>query len=516
MSTLSSRRRTLRSIAAARCTRPQRTGGLLAAGNIQLAGKRRTSCGSRLAAGQAGAEPKPWIGRPVATSTRAGKSILGSTFSQDYTSSAAIDHSWPGDVQAAPAAAGEALPANRPRPVFPCRPFNPAARVAYHGSARGQMADRNGSNVPRRAKGGPAAWHCLFLASALLPLFWRCCSVARRWRPLRPPMARRWSSRRQAAREPARRWCWSAATRNTARKKDCRNWPRSWPSITASIAPCCSRSIRPTARSTSTTKNNIPGLEALDKADLMIIATRHRNLPDDQMKHVVDYVASGRPIIGLRTATHAFKIPADRKYARYRQRQPGRGLGRRLRPPGAGRDIGSTTTASTASKARAASSPPARPTIRFCAASTTATSGAPTDVYAVRLPLPEGCTTLVLGQVLEGMEADRQAGRGAKEQSDDAGRLDAGSARPKTASPPAAFTTTMGPSTDLENEGMRRLLVNASYWAVGMEDKIPAEAERRHRRHISSRPSSLRRLAERESSRPIWRTEAESCTGQHD
>src|SRR5262245_53061287 len=42
--------------------------------------------------------------------------------------------------------------------------------------------------------------------------------------------------------------------------------------------------------------NNIPGLEALKTADLMIIATRFRNLPDEQMKWIVDYVDSGKPI----------------------------------------------------------------------------------------------------------------------------------------------------------------------------------------------------------------------------
>src|SRR5207245_4364627 len=63
--------------------------------------------------------------------------------------------------------------------------------------------------------------------------------------------------------------------------------------------------------------NNIPGLEALDRADLMIIFTRFRDLPDEQMKHVVDYVESGRPIIGLRTATHAFNLKADKAYAKY-------------------------------------------------------------------------------------------------------------------------------------------------------------------------------------------------------
>src|SRR4051812_22170698 len=32
--------------------------------------------------------------------------------------------------------------------------------------------------------------------------------------------------------------------------------------------------------------NNIPGLEALDTADCMIIMTRFRDLPDDQMQHI--------------------------------------------------------------------------------------------------------------------------------------------------------------------------------------------------------------------------------------
>ena len=38
------------------------------------------------------------------------------------------------------------------------------------------------------------------------------------------------------------------------------------------------------------------------------------------------------------------------------------------------------------------------------------------------------------------------------------------------------FTTTMGASQDLQSEGLRRLLVNACYWALGMEDKIPAKS----------------------------------------
>src|SRR3984893_16196989 len=63
--------------------------------------------------------------------------------------------------------------------------------------------------------------------------------------------------------------------------------------------------------------DNIPGLEALKKADLMIIFTRFRNLPDKQMKHIADYVDSGRPIVGLRTATHAFNLKDDSTFAKY-------------------------------------------------------------------------------------------------------------------------------------------------------------------------------------------------------
>ena len=83
------------------------------------------------------------------------------------------------------------------------------------------------------------------------------------------------------------------------------------------------------------------------------------------------------------------------------------GMGRRLRPAGAGRDLGQPPRATTARRARAASSRRARRTTRSCAASRTATSGArPTSTKPIP---PADCTPLVLGQVLDGHEADRQA-----------------------------------------------------------------------------------------------------------
>ena len=56
-------------------------------------------------------------------------------------------------------------------------------------------------------------------------------------------------------------------------------------------------------------EENIPGLEALREADLAIFYLRWRRLPADQIKHIEDYLKSGKPLIGFRTTTHAFNYP---------------------------------------------------------------------------------------------------------------------------------------------------------------------------------------------------------------
>ncbi len=62
---------------------------------------------------------------------------------------------------------------------------------------------------------------------------------------------------------------------------------------------------------------SITGLEALADADLMVLFTRFRNLPAEQMEHFLKYVATGKPIVGFRTATHAFQFPEDSPYAEW-------------------------------------------------------------------------------------------------------------------------------------------------------------------------------------------------------
>jgi type 1 glutamine amidotransferase len=217
--------------------------------------------------------------------------------------------------------------------------------------------------------------------------------------------------------------------------------------------------------------NNIPGLEALAKADLMIIATRFRNLPDDQMKHIVDYVESGRPVIGLRTATHAFNISGG-EYKHYTWSGPasqGGGFGKRV--------LGETWVAhhgghgSESTRGILVSDQREHPILRGLK---DGDIWGPTDVYTVNRPLPGDSQPLVLGQVVKGMKFDDPPVEGKKNDPmmPVAWTKTYTGAQGKTA---RVFTTTMGAATDLEAEGTRRLLVNAVYWTVGLEEKIPAE-----------------------------------------
>jgi type 1 glutamine amidotransferase len=53
--------------------------------------------------------------------------------------------------------------------------------------------------------------------------------------------------------------------------------------------------------------DTIAGFEALERADLLILYARRMTLPDEQLKKFQNYFASGKPVIGLRTASHAFQ-----------------------------------------------------------------------------------------------------------------------------------------------------------------------------------------------------------------
>ena len=218
---------------------------------------------------------------------------------------------------------------------------------------------------------------------------------------------------------------------------------------------------------------NIPGLEALKTADLMIIATRFRNLPDEQMKHIVDYLDAGKPVVGMRTATHAFNIPAGKTYSKYsfNSREKGweQGFGRQI--------LGETWInhhghhGVESSRGEIVKGQEQNPIVRGCE-----DIWGPTDVYTVRLPLPGDSQPLVLGQVLKGMQPTDAPVEGKK---NDPMMPIAWTKtyKGKDGQVGRVFTTTMGAANDLASEGLRRLLVNATYWCVGLEDKIPQKAK---------------------------------------
>lgn len=56
-------------------------------------------------------------------------------------------------------------------------------------------------------------------------------------------------------------------------------------------------------------ETNIPGLEILKKADLVVFFLRWRMLPTDQLAHIEAYLKSGIPVMGFRTSTHSFNYP---------------------------------------------------------------------------------------------------------------------------------------------------------------------------------------------------------------
>lgn len=55
-----------------------------------------------------------------------------------------------------------------------------------------------------------------------------------------------------------------------------------------------------------TERNDIPGLEIINDVDLILLSIRRRTLPTEQLKFFRDFEASGKPMIGIRTSSHAF------------------------------------------------------------------------------------------------------------------------------------------------------------------------------------------------------------------
>ncbi len=214
-------------------------------------------------------------------------------------------------------------------------------------------------------------------------------------------------------------------------------------------------------------QNNIPGMHLLEQADLLVLGLRFRNLPDDQMKYFDNYLTTGKPIIGLRTSTHAFNYPGDSTsvYAHF-------GFNSQKWEGGFGRQVLGETWVSHHGNHGSQST---RGVINVEHAKHVLVTGAddvwgPTDVYGVGA-LSEGTTVLLYGQVLEGMEFDSPPAEGQqnepmmplvwiREYKNENGNIT------------PVFCTTMGAATDFESAGLRRLIVNAALYLTDLESAI--------------------------------------------
>jgi type 1 glutamine amidotransferase len=208
-------------------------------------------------------------------------------------------------------------------------------------------------------------------------------------------------------------------------------------------------------------EHSIPGLEHLEKADLVILFVRLLTLPPEQLELIVAYLDSGKPLIGLRTANHGFRsrLPykVDGKQVNIAQILGGGFMGHH----------GNWHRDSTRGDIVEAMKD--HPILRGVN-----DIWGPSDVYRTYkegTALPQGCTALVYGQPLIGRE------RG-------------GADNPKKEPLPVVWfkqwqttsgksarvlQSTMGSGKDLESEGLRRLIVNACYWGLGLEDDISAK-----------------------------------------
>lgn len=207
-------------------------------------------------------------------------------------------------------------------------------------------------------------------------------------------------------------------------------------------------------------RSTAAGLSALKDADLLVVFLRFRDFPDAEMQHIADYLERGGPVVGFRTATHAFQIRRpDAKFLKYtwNNKDPEftGGFGRQI--------LGETwvshygTNHKQSSALVLAPDQAAHPILRGVK-----------DVWVqsggyTAAPM-EGSTVLAVGRILDGMTPDSPPAPGKKEMPVAWSRTYAKGGR--------VFTTTHGASEDLLNDGFRRMSVNAVLWAAGLEAGI--------------------------------------------
>ncbi len=217
-------------------------------------------------------------------------------------------------------------------------------------------------------------------------------------------------------------------------------------------------------------KASLPGAEALDSADAIVMLIRFRQWPDEVMQHFAKAYEAGTPIIGLRTSTHAFQFADGSQYVAYNK---------------FGKNVLGEEWISHWGKHKFEAT---RGVAESDAKNSPILNGVDeifgdTDVYEAYPP--KDATILMRGVVLDGMSPESKPAKYRKKRASDG--VEQGVNEPtmpiawtRLFKNPAGntnrvFCTTMGSATDLKNEDLRRLVVNAVFWGLGLE--VPAKAD---------------------------------------
>lgn len=214
----------------------------------------------------------------------------------------------------------------------------------------------------------------------------------------------------------------------------------------------------------------------LDTADAIVMLLRFRAWPDEVMARFDRLLKAGKPIVALRTSTHAFSgFPKGSPWESWNYNNEG-GFGKRV--------LGETWLTHwgrhKVEATRGAIEPSQRshPVLRAVAG-----IFGDTDVYEAYPPAD--ATILVRGVVLAGMAPDSPPAEYRKARVTDKQvqgvndppmpvvwtRLHKNEAGTTN----RVLTTTLGSATDLENEAVRRLVINGVYWGLGLD--VPARAD---------------------------------------
>lgn len=213
--------------------------------------------------------------------------------------------------------------------------------------------------------------------------------------------------------------------------------------------------------------SNIPGLEALEKADAAVLYTRFQNLPDDQMKHIDAYLKRGGPVMGLRTATHGFKIPAGSTYAKYDFRSKVEGY-----ENGFGHQVLGQTWVGHYGKNHSQST---RISIIPEKAEHPILKGVENihvQCGGYNAVTADDWDILTMAQPLMSMKIDGEPDASKPPKASEWTREYEGADGKKG----RVFTSLYGASEDILNDGYRRMLINGVYWIAGLEDKIVADS----------------------------------------